>query len=201
MNAPEKLQKSLNPGEIRLHYLIAHVFFRDFFTLQPENCLAFFKKENWREEVKNMMAFIYEEVEDEEIRMFPWNELDAQRIKVGKNPAILLEMPRPARQAEAYFACMILKEKHPLNPFDVTCPFYFTLELAADDIPNYFCMWLLDRHINYEFSIEPTREVFLQTVEFSTDYYIKGLRQRKLWRIARNTALIMLGAILGITIF
>ncbi|GAB4342113.1 MAG: hypothetical protein Kow0037_29260 [Calditrichia bacterium] len=205
MKEPEKLQESFNPYEITLHYLIAHVYFKEFFTFQPENCLAFFKNEDWRELVKKDMAMVYaeggDEEGDEEIRMFSWNELYAQLIKVGENRAILLEMPRPIRQAEAYFTCMVFKEKHPLNPFDVEFPFYFTLELAADDIPNYFCMWLLDRHINFKFSIEPTKEAFLQAVKECADYHIKGLRKKRLEKIARNTAMIVLGVILGIILF
>jgi hypothetical protein len=98
------------------------------------------------------------------------SDLDMSLAVLDGKPATLIQMPRPERPPEAFFACVVLlaEARRPdLWPRDVQVRI-FTLELELDShgSSGLICEWLKDgAHHNFGLSVLAQKPPFLQAVE------------------------------------
>lgn len=160
------------------HYTLAHIALR---TVAHNDPLAFlgalaspaatsFLAEMVQSVRKHCGERTRDEVSGAEYEL-PVDDLTVHKVRAGRCPCAVIEMPVPRAIAEAHFvAAVLLTDWHPPEPVpDVVDMRYFTLERGTriDGSPRtVLCEWSAEgTHINYGDGPEANVEAFTRAIE------------------------------------
>ncbi len=97
------------------------------------------------------------------------SELTICTCRVGESPAVILTMPSPVANAEAYLLAVLLTKPRKVSEPEREAAFrYFTLELGANldgTTRTVLCEWDEDGHKNFGDGPPPTVEEFASALE------------------------------------
>jgi hypothetical protein len=147
------------------HYLFVHRFLRDrvlkgpldfFQRLQEDNSIAYLKA-HWA-----ILGIQVQEGDSGDHGFVPPYGLEIFPMVMWNGCSIIIvQLPKPERMTEAYFAGIAFWEDSGLRRF-------FTLELTEDELGNIpgglLCEWSEDGHRNYERIIPPEKDLFFDAV-------------------------------------
>lgn len=138
------------------HYALAHLALRGVAFDQPLGFLGVLASPDARHFLSDMLASVAEHCKDREPRPdFSVDDLRVHRLRIGKYPCAVIEMPRPRAVAEAHFvAAVLLADPSDGLPDGERIPVrYVTLEKGSTiggGARTVLCEWTADgTHANF----------------------------------------------------
>jgi hypothetical protein len=154
------------------HYTLAHYALRSVAFDHPLGFLGVLASPDARGFLSELMRSVSEHCKEREPRPdFDIDDIAVHKVRVGKYPCAVVEMPRPRATTEAFFVAAVLLadlDREMPDPKEVALR-YFTLEkgFTFEGPPRtVLCEWTSEGcHCNYGDGPAPRLEAFLRAVE------------------------------------
>lgn len=153
------------------HYTLAHQALRSIALEEPLAFLGILASPDAQRFLADLMQSVSEHCKAHEPQPdFSVQELVVHRMRLGRYPCAVIEMPPPRAITEAFFVAAVLlaDPSEGMPPQEVTLR-YFTLEkgMTLEGPPRtVLCEWTAEgSHVNYGTGPEPRLEAFAEAVE------------------------------------
>ncbi|OWK41613.1 hypothetical protein [Fimbriiglobus ruber] len=154
------------------HYTLAHYALRQMAFAEPLTFLGTLASPGAHGFLARMIGNVSEFCTEREPRSdFGAEDLTVHKVRVGRYPGAVIEMPRPRAAAEAFFVAAVLMadlERGRPDPQDLTLR-YLTLEkgfVFGGPPRTVLCEWTADgKHLNYGDGPPPELQAFVGAVE------------------------------------
>jgi len=154
------------------HYMLAHYALRGAAFDDPLACLGILASPDAQRFLSHLLQSVSEHCKEREPRPdFSAERLAVHKVRVGRYPCAVVEMPRPRATTEAFFVAAVLlaDPKGGMSESEEIELRYFILErgfVLGGPPRTVLCEWTSEgKHVNYGNGPEARLELFVRAVE------------------------------------